>query len=101
MIEVENTDVNIVRNLIPMRNHMPASAYGLKAISDWLFLGWSPELFDHQSIHVQKVYTKEVSKGWNMYRRKWKSFSEVVSISCPAIVAACHEFGLHIYHLSL
>ena len=38
MIEVENTDVNIVRNLIPMRNHMPASAYGLKAISDWLGL---------------------------------------------------------------
>ena len=38
MIEVENTDVNIVRNLIPMRNHMPASAYGLKAISDWFFL---------------------------------------------------------------
>ena len=36
MIEVENTDVNIVRNIIPMRNHMPASAYGLKAISDWL-----------------------------------------------------------------
>ena len=36
MIEVENTDVNIVRNLIPMRNHMPASAYGLKGISDWL-----------------------------------------------------------------
>ena len=35
MIEVENTDVNIVRNFIPMRNHMPASAYGLKAISDW------------------------------------------------------------------
>ena len=35
MIEVENTDVNIVRNLIPMRNLMPASAYGLKAISDW------------------------------------------------------------------
>ena len=35
MIEVENTDVNIVRNLIPMRNHMPVSAYGLKAISDW------------------------------------------------------------------
>ena len=31
MIEIENTDVNIVRNLIPMRNHMPASAYGLKA----------------------------------------------------------------------
>ena len=38
MIEVENTDVNIVRNLIPMRNHMPASAYGLKAISDWFSL---------------------------------------------------------------
>ena len=37
MVEVENTDVNIVRNLIPMRNLMPASAYGygLKAISDW------------------------------------------------------------------
>ena len=41
MIEVENTDVNIVRNLIPMRNHMPASAYGLKAISDWFFLFWA------------------------------------------------------------
>ena len=39
MIEVENTDVNIVRNLIPMRNLMPASAYGLKAISDWFNLG--------------------------------------------------------------
>ena len=38
MIEVEDTDVNIVRNLIPMRNHMPASAYGLKAISDWLLI---------------------------------------------------------------
>ena len=38
MIEVENTDVNIVRNLIPMRNHMPASAYGLKAISDWFIM---------------------------------------------------------------
>ena len=38
MIEFENTDVNIVRNLIPMRNHMPASAYGLKAISDWFTL---------------------------------------------------------------
>ena len=38
MIEVENTDVNIVRNLIPMRNHMPESAYGLKAISDWFFV---------------------------------------------------------------
>ena len=41
MIEVENTDVNIVRNLIPMRNLMPASAYGLKAISDWFLLGGS------------------------------------------------------------
>ena len=44
MIEVENTDMNIVRNFIPMRNHMPASAYGLKAISDWFFLkkkNWS------------------------------------------------------------
>ena len=48
MIEVENTDVNIVRNLIPMRNHMPASAYGLKAISDWLaqiFLKGEGEIF--------------------------------------------------------
>ena len=41
MIEVENTDVNIVRNLIPMRNQMPASAYGLKAISDWFFFFFS------------------------------------------------------------
>ena len=41
MIEVENTDVNIVRNFIPMRNHMPASAYGLKAISDWFLLAFA------------------------------------------------------------
>ena len=41
MIEVENTDVNIVRNLIPMRSHMPASAYGLKAISDWFVCEWN------------------------------------------------------------
>ena len=40
MIEVENTDVNIVRNLILMRNRMPASAYGLKAISDWFHFGF-------------------------------------------------------------
>ena len=40
MIEVKNTDVNIVRNLIPMRNFMPASAYGLKAISDWLLMSF-------------------------------------------------------------
>ena len=45
MIEVENTDVNIVRNLIPMRNHMPASAYGLKAISDWLKSEKDPRAF--------------------------------------------------------
>ena len=38
MIEVKNSDLNIVRSLIPIRNHMPASAYGLKAISDWLLL---------------------------------------------------------------
>ena len=52
MIEVENTDVNIVRNLIPMRNHMPASAYGLKAISDWfdsghtfrIAISWVPQI---------------------------------------------------------
>ena len=43
MIEVENTDVNIVRNLILMRNHMPASAYGLKAISDWFSLSFQHE----------------------------------------------------------
>ena len=41
MIEVVNTDVNIVRNLIPMRNHMPASAYGLKAISDWFLISFA------------------------------------------------------------
>ena len=45
MIEVENTDVNIVRNLIIMRNHMPASAYGLKAISDWFILGPSGSVY--------------------------------------------------------
>ena len=51
MIEVENTDVNIVRNLIPMRNHMPASAYGLKAISDWF------EKKDHGQCLVKLVFT--------------------------------------------
>ena len=54
MIEVENTDVNIVRNLIPMRNHMPASAYGLKAISDWFFFveksAWN--CFDFNTTYV-------------------------------------------------
>ena len=44
MIEVENTDVNIVRNLIPMRNHMPASAYGLKAISDWFYFSFTEDI---------------------------------------------------------
>ena len=38
MIEIRDTDVNIVINCIPMRNCMPASAYGLKAISDWFFM---------------------------------------------------------------
>ena len=53
MIEVENTDVNIVRNLIPMRNHMPASAYGLKAISDWLLLMVSRFLMTNMGIVFQ------------------------------------------------
>ena len=43
MIEVKNADMNIVRNVIPMRNHMPASAYGLKAISDWLERTWEKD----------------------------------------------------------
>ena len=50
MIEVENTDVNIVRNFIPMRNHMPASAYGLKAISDW-FISYL-EIFPKCSLSI-------------------------------------------------
>ena len=54
MIDVENTDVNIVRNLIPMRNHMPASAYDLKAISDWL-------LFEFQSCVKMFLIVKVVS----------------------------------------
>ena len=52
MIEVENTDVNIVRNLIPMRNHMPASAYGLKAISDWFSLKQQFKTDQQQSYRV-------------------------------------------------
>ena len=51
MIEVENTDVNIVRNLIPMRNHMPAIAYGLKAISDWFTLTYVLQLIMLLSKH--------------------------------------------------
>ena len=55
MIEVENTDVNIVRNLIPMRNLMPASAYGLKAISDWLLSETLlPNLFNTFHVKFQK-----------------------------------------------
>ena len=53
MIEVENTDVNIVRNLIPMRNHMPASAYGLKAISDWFEYG---RLEHHHLLVIELKY---------------------------------------------
>ena len=61
MIEVENTDVNIVRNLIPMRNHMPASAYGLKAISDWFSFdsvrrfGSAPDNPQERSVDLQGV----------------------------------------------
>ena len=54
MIEVENTDVNIVRNCIPIRNFMPASAYGLKAISDWFFLKKKPFYFSS----TKKIYSQ-------------------------------------------
>ena len=57
MIEVENTDVNIVRNLIPMRNHMPASAYGLKAISDW-FLHNLMQILPLQKYKLLKISLK-------------------------------------------
>ena len=55
MIEVKNTDVNIVRNLIPKRNHMPASAYGLKAISDWLDIVLTNDIFQPIKIHGCKT----------------------------------------------
>ena len=67
MIEVENTDVNIVRNFIPMRNHMPASAYGLKAISDWLphtneflscFTEWTQQCRHLPSLKKEAWFTK-------------------------------------------
>ena len=59
MIEVENTDVNIVRNLIPMRNHMPASAYGLKAISDWLCL---QHIFGNTKLEKSKAEPQKFGK---------------------------------------
>ena len=40
MVEVKNSDVNMVGHLIPIGNLMPASAYGLKAISDWLLFSF-------------------------------------------------------------
>ena len=63
MIEVENTDVNIVRNLIPMRNFMPASAYGLKAISDW-FYQYRHYIFNYfgcwQTLHQANKITNKI-----------------------------------------
>ena len=63
MIEVENTDVNIVRNLIPMRNDIPASAYGLKAISDWFLQSFflerrqkRPKVATGKGVVTSKVY---------------------------------------------
>ena len=65
MIEFENTDVNIVRNLIPMRNHMPASAYGLKAISDWFKYTRSKTehfQFSLKSARLQIFWTKFITR---------------------------------------
>ena len=64
MIGVENTDVNIVRNLIPMRNHMPASAYGLKAISDWLHLE-----------HVTYQFRKLLNWSFENFSKNWKKLT--------------------------
>ena len=56
MIEVKNTDMNIlVSFLIPMRNHMPAGAYGLKANSDW-FIGQLGLVF---SVHTGVLHNSE------------------------------------------
>ena len=56
MIENGDTAVNIVRNCIPMRNYMPASAYGLKAISDWFHFtsnsGYQTLKSTNQSYHL-------------------------------------------------
>ena len=72
MIEVENTDVNIVRNLIPMKNHMPASAYGLKAISDWFTLTY---------VFVYKIEYNNPAKS----ARKFKH--EICQRYCPCTKA--------------
>ena len=69
MIEVEDTDVNIVRNLIPMRNHMPASAYGLKAISDWFFF-----CFQHPKESTNS--SKSITTGEHFSWTKKKTFSK-------------------------
>ena len=56
MIEIGDTDANTVRNCIPMRNYMPASAYGLKAISDWFHFtsnsGYQTLKSTNQSYHL-------------------------------------------------
>ena len=70
MIEVKNTDVNIVRNLIPMRNHMPASAYGLKAISDWFRLIYLKLILAAlESFHNLYTYSSNKINPWMMFDR--------------------------------
>ena len=70
MIEVENTDVNI-----PMRNHMPASAYGLKAISDWLNKKVASRLISNSNIRVNHIsnvtFVKNHFKKHKILRYIW------------------------------
>ena len=70
MIEVENTDVKIVRNFIPMRNHMPASTYGLKAISDWFAL----LKVGNYLVLLVELCVEFVKQNHSLYFITWVSF---------------------------
>ena len=82
MIEIGDTDVNIVRNCIPMRNCMPASAYGLKAISDWFrhnicMYDNEPTFFTEilQNILASRFFTSnhgKLPKILNQFHRNFK-----------------------------
>ena len=56
MIEVENTDVNIVRNLIPMRNLMPGER--LWSESHFRLVLWRKKLIISSQVIYQSIHRK-------------------------------------------
>ena len=102
MIEVEDTDVNIVRNFIPMRNHMPASAYGLKAISDWLNLlrVWDGCYFNF--LTIKKHFISQYRTWWCLYiflTRRNAILSKAITVIIPKVfcIGPMHLFTFSIF----